>query len=480
MIARVKPSTLLLGILALLLAGFVVLEGGWGISGGRLWAFSFLSFVPLLLRLALAALIVLSAIVAVVSPKRLESQWSPQLASAPIWPVVVAGGLFFWLLRERTYHGDALLKLKLLATTSLRNDPYVWKEPLDSLLAHTAADSASTLGQPPEVAIALLSILAGSLYLWSALYVGRLLGRTPWNALLIVIALLATGSSQLWFGHIENYSMVTAVCFLSTTLAAGYLRGESPLWPVGLAGGAAVSLHPQAVFTLPAMFLLLDRRRWKHQIGTLLLTGMAVPALTVLLLVVLGVQLPSVGNGYAGDAQLFWTVEQAIAPAQLWQALNNLWLLVPLFPLWLVAGIWAMVDRRTRTDRVLLYLTALSAGLLLYHFSFQNDLPRWRDWDLYAIVGPGITLWGVYAWLELMAIPGRKRQWMGPLITVSLVFATVVTSAWVGVNHRLTLIRPTSEEREIYQRYQLMDLMDLLPQATIDPTSPICIGMGRL
>ncbi len=186
------------------------------------------------------------------------------------------------------------------------------------------------------------------------------------------------------------------------------------------------------------------------------------------------------GNGYAGDSQLFWTVEQAIAPAQLWQAINNLWLLVPLFPLWLAAGIWAMVDRRTRGDRVLLYLTALSAGLLLYHFSFQNDLPRWRDWDLYAIVGPGITLWGVYAWLELMAIPDRKHQWMGPLITVSLVFATVLAGAWVGVNHRLTLIRPTSEERESYQRYQLVDLMDLVSAGDHRPDSAHLHGDGGL
>ena len=278
----------------------------------------------------------------------------------------------------------------------------------------------SLFGQPPEVAVALLSVLAGVLYLWSVLYVARLLGRTPWAALLIVIALLATGSSQLWYGHIENYSLVTSVSFLSIVLAVGYLRGDKPLWPVGLAGGAAVSLHPQAVFTLPALLLLLDRRHWKGQVVTLALTGLIVPTLTVLLLLLAGAPLPGFGNGYAGDPQLFWTPAQALALAQLWQALNNLWLLVPLFPLWLAAGVWALIDGRTRHDRVLLYLTAVAAGLLLYHFSFQNDLPRWRDWDLYAIVGPGVTLWGVYAWSELMAMPDRKREWMWPLITVCL------------------------------------------------------------
>ena len=54
---------------------------------------------------------------------------------------------------------------------------------------------------------------------------------------------------------------------------------------------------------------------------------------------------------------------------------------------------------------------------------------------------------------------------------------------WIGVNHRLTLIRPNSEEREIYRRYQVADLMDLLPQATVFPPDPLCddaVGCERV
>jgi hypothetical protein len=46
--------------------------------------------------------------------------------------------------------------------------------------------------------------------------------------------------------------------------------------------------------------------------------------------------------------------------------------------------------------------------------------------------------------------------------------------AWVGVNHSLTLIRPRSDEREIYARYRLLDLTTLLSQATVTPPDPIC------
>jgi hypothetical protein len=270
--------------------------------------------VPLLLRLALAALIV-----AFRDRSRGLSQASWRASGRHGWllrrsgPLLVAGGILLLAAARTHLHGDALLKLKLLATTSLRDDPYVWKEPLDSLLAHTAADGAATLGQPPEVAIALLSMLAGSLYLWSALYVGRLLGRTPWNALLIVIALLATGSSQLWFGHIENYSMVTAVCFLSITLAVGYLRGDKS----ALARGPGRRRGSQPASTgglsqLPAMLLLLDRRRWKRQIGTLFLTGMACAAADRAAARGLG-RATAQSRAMATPVmpQLFWTVEQA-------------------------------------------------------------------------------------------------------------------------------------------------------------------------
>ena len=146
MIARIQPSYLLVGFLALLLAGFLVLAGGWNMLGGSLWAFSFLSFVPILLRLALAGLVVIAAVIAIFFPERSNEDWSTRLRALPIWPIAIVGGLFFWLLRERTYHGDALLKLKLLATTGLSDDPYVWKEPLDSLLAHTSAGIVSTIG----------------------------------------------------------------------------------------------------------------------------------------------------------------------------------------------------------------------------------------------------------------------------------------------------------------------------------------------
>ena len=120
----------------------------------------------------------------------------------------------------------------------------------------------------------------------------------------------------------------------------------------------------------------------------------------------------------------------------------------------------------------------LAAGLLVYNFSFQNELPRPRDWDLFAIVGPGVTLWGLYAWLQRNdaggpdqpGVPRKPAAWGFPV----LAFAVAVTAAWVGVNHTRVVLTPVAAEREQFVRYRTADLLDRLPEAMITPAAPFC------
>jgi hypothetical protein len=467
---------------ALLWGALLVSAGGWVLGNQSLWAFSFLTFVPLTLRLLMAAMVLLTWALVTEYATR-DTRFGVRIthyASHITHHIGILGaGLLFWLLREQTWHGDALLKVKLLGTQTLQSDPYVWKEPLDSLLAYTMTGWLAKLGQPPEMAVALLSVLAGMIYVAALLWVGRLLGDSPGQRVIYAIGLLALGSSQLWFGHVENYSLVTALSMVTMALAVGCVRQQVALGWVGLAAGGALSLHPQAVFILPALLLLLERRRVWRQVVTLLCTGLIAPGVTVGAMLGMGVPWPDLANGYAGDPQLFWRPDQLWAPAQLSDALNNLWLLAPLAPLWLVAGLWAWGQPVLRQDRLWRYLTGVAAGLLVYHFVFQNDLPRPQDWDLFAIVGPAITLWGLYAWLHLTPSPDHPVIFTGQalsqqLLWPALTFALLLTGAWVGVNHTLTLIRPHADSRAIFQRYRLRELTTLLPQATVIPAEPIC------
>jgi len=489
----------------------LITAGGWSVGYQPLWAFSFLIYVSFPIRLLLGGLVILVALL--VPTLSVGTRAGPgslgEATSLPSYQTIlylILAGLLFWFGREQSYHGDALLKLHLLATQTLRTDPYIWKEPLDSFSAYSLAAFVQRWQGAPATAVALLSVLAGVVYVAAVISLIRLLAVTRVQQISYVVALLALGSSQLWFGHLENYSLVTAATFVTIVLAIGYLKERVHLGWVGLAAGMAVSFHPQALFAMPALLLLCTHRRglnyhaptmhnnrnrwgmvWRDgRVQALLMVGssaLVAPLLTVLLLLLAGAPLPKVGNGYAGDPQLFWRIDQALTPSRLLDALNNLWLIAPLAPLWLVVGGWGFTKTTLRQDPIFRYLSLVVLGLLCYHFSFQNDLPRWRDWDLFAITGPALTLWGMYSWwagqraLYGASEPGKSQVVSAPynaLCLPALLFAALFTIAWVGVNHYRLLLRPHPDQREIYRQYQLLDLRERLATATVTPDTPIC------
>ena len=437
-------------------------------DGGRS---AFSTNVPLALRWAAGAIIVLAGV------PFAYGWWRPLGKIAiPWWAALPVALAAFWIFREQTWHGDALYKVDLLATQPLQTNPYVWKEPLDSLLEYAVSGLVQPVGLGPDVAIALMSVAAGGVFVLATWAAAAWLAASALRRLVIYTALLAGGTSLLWFGHIENYSWSTAMAFATLALAVGYLAERTPLWAVAVAGGAAVSFHPQAAFVLPALLVLLRRDRWPRQVVILVLGGLVVPLLTVGVFLWLKVPPPGLNGGFAGDPQLFWTPMQALAPAQLAEALQNLWLIAPLWPLWIGAGVWGVAQPELRRDRTFVLLAVAAAGMLFYFFTFQNDLARQRDWDLFAIAGPPLALWGVYTWLRLleMAPSLRVAATLRQTLAAALVFAAAFTLFWIGVNHAYTIVRPNSAERDLYARYRLLDLADLLPQAAVTPDAPIC------
>lgn len=510
------PSALPPVLVGLACAALLVTAGGRTFGFYEWWAFAFLEFVPVGLRWAAGALVVAAATpFAYAQWRRHEAQLTRALERVAIslWPVTPLLMLAFWLFRERTPHGDALYKLDLLTHTPLNENPYVWKEPLNSLVEYGMTAAVQPLGWGPEEAVALASVLAGGVFVVAAWTLAHWLSTKLWRRIAIVWALWASGASLLWFGHVENYSGSTALALAALALAVGHLNGRAPLWAVGLVAGAAVSFHPQAAFALPALAPLLRRAQWPRQIAVLAVSGAVVPALTVLTMGLLKVPWPALDGGFAGDSQLFWTPAQAVAPAQLSDALQNLWLIAPLWPFWIGGGAIAafkmVQDWRQRrraeaspresnhlpetqrnftaadSTRKLLVLMGAAVGLLLYFFTFQNDLPRPQDWDLFAIAGPPLALWGVCAWfLVIDGAPSLRTAWtLRQMLVVGLLFAGSYALFWVGVNHAYTLLTPDAAQRERYARFRLLDLTELLPQATVTPDAPICaepVGCERV
>lgn len=439
-----------------------------------IWTFRFLGLLPVTLRLLLGggvALMGLNAPWLAEGLPRLGPGWD--VTRLPAWAVIGVSGSIFWLGAERTHYGDGLLKLHLQATAQLQSSPpYIWKAPLDGLIGYWISRLTHALPLPLEQGIAAQSVIAGVVFVLAVGSIARRLTETPAYRSLIVLGLLTLGSSQLWFGHVENYSLVTAGVMVTVAGALAYLDGDVRLGTVGLLGGLAVSFHPQALFAMMALPLITSRLgRWR-QILLLMVTGLAIPALVTMILLMLGVPLPTPGTGYVGDTQIFWTPAQLLDLTRLGESLENLWLLIPalpiLTPILLFSGVW----RRVSDDRRMAYLSGVGVGLLIYHFGFQNDLPRWQDWDLYAVVGPGVALWALAAWATM------PRRWPHTLLTAlllsGLAFALAVSGSWITVNHTFRLLDPDPSMRSVTGEYVLADLIDLLPTAQVIPPTPIC------
>ncbi|MBW7884631.1 MAG: hypothetical protein H3C34_18730, partial [Caldilineaceae bacterium] len=316
-------------LIALAAAALLITAGGWTLGLRSWWAFSFLVYVPVGLRWLAAALVVVAAL------PPLYGWWAPLgKLWCPPWLAVLIALPLFWFLREHTWHGDALYKVALLSTETLQSDPYVWKEPLDSFFEHLLAAAVRPIGLQPDSAVALMSVVAGGLYVAAVWVVSAWLAEQGARRFVYRVGLLATGASLLWFGHVENYSWSTALAFTTVVLGAGVLQGQAPLWLAGLVAGVAVSFHPQSAFVAPALLLLVRGRQWPRQLLALVAAGSVVPVATVLLFWALGIPSPLLaGQGFAGDSQLFWTPAQALAPGQVAQALQNLWLIAPLWPM---------------------------------------------------------------------------------------------------------------------------------------------------
>lgn len=465
------------GILGLGMGVLVALLLVWGGQPGDCqssWALCFLQPWPQLLRWSLALLALLISWLPF-SPWLRRLEWRKR-SSLRFLPVGLGLVLLFWLLGERTPYGDALYKLYLLNTQSIQTDPYIWKEPLDSLFAYQTTAWLRAINQPPETTIALLSVCAGAAFLWAISTIGYELALGKGERWLVIGALLGLGSTQLWFGHIENYSLVTAAALCTLAAALLYLQGKAALWWCGLLGGLACSFHPQAIFVMPSLLCLLDRRRWLGQVLILVGSGLVFPLLTVVSLLGSGVALPSFEQGYAGDTQLFWHLNEILLPARLWDMVMNLLLVAPLLPLWIGLAGWGV--RQLRHDRRFRLFATAALGVLVYHFTFRNELPRSQDWDLFAMVGPVVTLAGAYAgvrWLEAGRDGAASETHPRQRLALSAVgLALLLTLAWVVSNHVYTRITPTSAQRELFARYRLLDLTTRIDQATIQPSTPIC------
>ncbi len=161
----------------------------------------------------------------------------------------------FWIFRTRLHLlGDGYFRIRDLPVGKLH-----LQEWLDGFI-HLVVYRVMTKLIPtwtPELTYSTISILCGGAFVFLALKLSSLLGKTGLGKVLIFFFLVSLGSSQLFFGYVESYSILQVVLLAYIFFAVLYLSGKTSILPALLIFMISIGLHITSLIFLPSFIYLL-------------------------------------------------------------------------------------------------------------------------------------------------------------------------------------------------------------------------------
>jgi hypothetical protein len=417
------------------------------------WGIHSLAFAPAPLRWLIPAAIILLAIPSVqargLRSLRCAGGLFLGLPRVGRWLTIIIAlsfaGLVFTLFHSIGIPGDGQFLIHNLFQIKKPADvAHVYlHEPLTCLIhwsiAHFVLGDTTVAGA--EMAFRIASILCGVAFIpLLAVVVRRIVQRRVWQ-MLAFFFVIASGSSMLFFGHIENYTIALLGMIVFILFSLRHCTGESSLAAPSAAAGVLVPLYFGTMFILPALgyLFLVDYRRHRSAgpivlgAGTFLVVSLGLLALTGFTPERFGAMLFGGGKHMIGILESTGAMEgYTLFSGRHLADLGNLLLLISPFGLFVGAALLA--SRAPRGNRDLpggAFIPILSVSCAMILVSFRCDLGMPRDWDLLspfmfgAVVLPVVFLLG-------RAPRGRDLQ--------SMLFASAAATLfhlvpWIMMNH---------------------------------------------
>ncbi len=338
----------------------------------------------------------------------------PAFARVLAWPgqrsrvlplvIAVLSIIPFYLFRIRHLRwGDAYILSRAIPHPDVQLT-YVWQAPLDVYLHARLWQLANRLwGWPDPLPVYwIVSALCGAVFVWVVLRLAAVLGQDPTERVLIAGLILSLGTMQLFFGYIENYSIMAVGVMVFLWLGLRALRDGLPLvWPA-TALALTHAFHPSTIILAPGLLYLayLLYRQGRASPHRLVLS-MAVPYVIVLagvfalmtagqhgLDALMGVDAPG-GGDRRWLVPLFavttrWEHYTMFSLAHALDIANQQLLSAPVvWPALIFAAVfgWRALPRADVTFRWLLVLALLYLSLTLV---WNPDYGGQRDWDLFS------------------------------------------------------------------------------------------------
>ena len=172
--------------------------------------------------------------------------------------LALSAAIPFWLLRIRHLRwGDAYFITQALSYTGPDRPIwtiYNWQSPL-SIFAHAQLWLwlNPALGVSVQTLYAITSVLSGVGFVYVLFLLADSLGGDGAQKATIFGLVVSTGSLQLFFGYVENYTLISVGLMLTLYLGVRCLRGEISLaWP-SLTLAITNAFHPSTLVVWPAM-----------------------------------------------------------------------------------------------------------------------------------------------------------------------------------------------------------------------------------
>ncbi len=369
-----------------------------------------------------------------------------------LWYVIFSILFFilFWILRTKTHFlGDGYQILSKVETEELA---FKWTEPLESLLHLKAFHLAKSLfNLDAESLYALLSCVAGSIFIFLCFLFADFLGKERSQKVLVFLTLISLGSIQLFFGYAEHYTFffvsVFGFLFLSLASLEGRMKWIFPLLVFIL----ALLFHVSALYLLPAVFFLLYPKEAKSKFHKTIRFLLGISAVFLVVILFLGYRkyswsIPPLfvaliqDRYYAPGYTLF-------SLPHLSDFLNQQLLVSPVGLILILALLICKKGKSFWTNPTFQFLLVVTLSQLLFNFIIDPALGASRDWDMFSAVGLGYTILGLYLLLKFIK-DNIRLEYLIMILVVTSLYSTI---PWILLN---------SSESKAIQRFRNLLLID--------------------
>ena len=358
-----------------------------------------------------------------------------------IWlaALAVGAGAVFFILQTHFLNADGKMFAWRFRDIPATNGAFVTHDELLELYVHSRVWYYTHLwwGWDVPRSYRPVSCAAGAVCVWLLCRFSR--RQPPGFGIVFVPGMLSGAYMQLFFGEVENYTLIAMVMMMYLVAADRFLKREARLWWPTMAIAVAMCFHLLAGWTLPGLLYLfwVQWRRSRDPFELTVSAGVfvAIGAAVLGYFHFHGLPVTYFISSHAGSALRMvdvW-VDRTLPVDYYLQQFNLLFLLCPAVGI----GVLLLVSNRFvpgQIDEMTTFLAIVAGMLLLLQTVWKAQLGVYEDWNLFATGGMCVAalIWRAVA----------MRAESGPARGIALTLAglySLHTYAWIVANHALPL-----------------------------------------